>query len=70
MLTMPTYFQRYLIDSSLMTHNPHLTAQQALDPLDKRVRREPNRTLLEKGRSAYGMVKATVLQLGSSKSMH
>lgn len=67
---MPTYFQRHLIDSGLMTHNPHLTAPQALDQLDKLVRREPNRTLLDKGRSAYGLVKATVLQLGARGKMH
>jgi predicted glycosyltransferase len=52
---------RYLLQAGAFVHRPALTAAQALEHLDKAARRPPNRELLEKGRAAYELLKATVV---------
>jgi len=54
---------RYLIGRGAMSHEPKLTAAQALGTLRAARRRPPNHEVLEKGRAAYGLVKATLLGL-------
>lgn len=52
---------RHLLDVGAFVHKPELTAAEALQYLDLAQHRPPNRELLEKGRSAYDMVKNQVL---------
>lgn len=53
----------YLLEQGCMSHMPSVTAPQALAFLDQATRSEPNRALLEKGRSAYTLVKSHLLAL-------
>lgn len=52
---------RYLLDVGAFVHRPELTARGALQYLDSASHRPPNRDLLEKGRTAYNMVKNNIL---------
>ncbi|CAN7492579.1 DUF354 domain-containing protein [Pseudoduganella sp. LjRoot289] len=52
----------HLLQAGAFEHLPALTAQQALAYLDTATQKPPNRGLLEKGRSAYDMVKRQLLQ--------
>ena len=52
---------RHLLDVGAFVHKPELTAAEALQYLDLAQHRPPNRELLEKGKSAYDMVKNEVL---------
>jgi predicted glycosyltransferase len=54
---------RYLLKVDAFLHRPELTAEQALDYLGTTSHRPPNRALLEKGRTAYDMVKAAILNI-------
>jgi len=52
---------RYLLDVKAFIHRPELTAGEALEFLNSAVQQAPNRDLLKKGRAAYEMVKAAIL---------
>lgn len=52
---------RYLLAEKAFLHRRDLTAAEALRYLEQSARRPPNRDLLEKGRRAYDMIKAAVL---------
>ncbi len=52
---------RYLLAEKAFLHRPDLTAAEALRHLEQSARRPPNRDLLQKGRRAYDMVKAAIL---------
>jgi predicted glycosyltransferase len=52
---------RYLLKVGAFKHQPELTAAAALQYLDLAQHRPPNRELLEKGRTAYDMVKDEIL---------
>lgn len=54
---------RYLVDHGIMSHEPRLTAQAALERLRAAERKPPNRDLLERGRQAWQLVKQTLLGL-------
>ena len=52
---------RYLLDIGAFEHKPGLTAKEALAYLNLTAHKPPNRELLEKGKAAYDMVKAEIL---------
>ena len=52
---------RHLLKSGAFIHCPELTAEQALRFLESSTQKPPNRDLLEKGKSAYELVKQTIL---------
>jgi len=54
---------RYLVDNGIMSHEPKLTAASALERLGAAQRRPPNRDLLERGRTAWHMVKNTLMAM-------
>jgi predicted glycosyltransferase len=54
---------RYLVDNAIMIHDRNLTAAAALACLASVTRKKPNRDLLERGRAAWQLVKATLLGL-------
>ena len=55
----------YLLEHGCMAHIPNVSAPEALVFLERVTRVEPNRILLEKGRSAYALVKSHLLALGA-----
>jgi uncharacterized protein len=54
---------RYLVDHGIMSHEPKLTAQAALERLRAAERRPPNRGLLERGKEAWNMMKDTLMAM-------
>ena len=52
---------RYLLEVGAFLHMPGLTASQALSFLESAIHRPANRGLLEKGKTAYGLVKNQIL---------
>jgi len=52
---------RHLLAIGAYEHRPALTAKDAMDYLEQSMQRPPNRELLEKGRVAYAMIKAAIL---------
>ena len=52
---------RYLIDAAAFVHRPTLTARAAIEFVESAQRRPPNHELLAKGRAAYDIVKAALL---------
>jgi len=52
---------RYLLKVGAMAHRLSLTANEALQYLERSARRPANQELLEKGLQAYELVKSTVL---------
>lgn len=61
---------RHLLKTGALVHSPSLTAAQALRFLNESTRRPPNLELLEKGRQAYQLVKAIILNAGCHASTH
>jgi predicted glycosyltransferase len=53
---------RFLLDRGAFIHSPNLTAKESLAFLDQARRRPPSRDLLDKGKAAYDMIKAAVLE--------
>ena len=54
---------RYLVDNGIMSHEPRLTAQAALERLRALERKPPNRGLLERGKEAWHMMKNTLMAM-------
>jgi predicted glycosyltransferase len=52
---------RYLLKVGAMVHRLSLTANEALQHLERSARRPANQELLEKGLQAYELIKSTVL---------
>lgn len=52
---------RYLLEQEAFLHRPHLTAAELLDYLAGATRRPANRSLLEKGRTAFLQIKQAIL---------
>lgn len=52
---------RYLLDQGRLIHRPRLDARFVLDHLEKTPRRPPSQDLLQKGRRAYDLIKATII---------
>jgi predicted glycosyltransferase len=53
---------RFLMDKGFMVHNTNPTAQFVVDFFQRADRRPPEKHLLEKGRQAYELIKAVLLQ--------
>ena len=52
---------QFLIDAGAFVHLPGLTAKEAIELVQSAQRRPPNRELLAKGKAAYEMIKAAIL---------
>jgi predicted glycosyltransferase len=52
---------RFLLAAGAFLHRPQLNPAEALDYLRTMTRSEPNRDLLERGRRAYDLIRANIL---------
>ena len=54
---------RFLVKQGLMIHNPQLTSTQIVEAIEHYSAREPDESLLQRGKEAYNMIKNKLLSL-------